>query len=142
MKAIETYLTFDGNCREAMTFYADALDAKLNIMPGSEMPGASESDKDRVLHALLAKGPVKLMASDTMSMTPFKLAPGNNFSISIDCEGPEEQDRYFSKLGAGGEIRMPLQDTFWGARFGMLTDKFGVQWMFNYDKPHAASPSL
>ena len=69
---------------------------------------------------------------------PMPYQPGNNFSLSLDCESAEEQDKLFNALGAGGSITMPLGDTFWGARFGMLLDKFGVAWMFNYDKGHSA----
>lgn len=134
MKSIDVYLTFDGNCREAMKFYAEALDAPVEMMTGGDMPGAAESDRERILHARIAKGSVRLMASDTMSMTPFQVKQGNNFSVSIDYAGPEEQDHIFAKLQAGGTVTMPLQDTFWGARFGMLTDQFGIQWMFNLDK--------
>ena len=136
MRSIDTYLTFDGNCREAMTFYAAALGAEAEIMDAAQGPCAPE-DAGRVLHARIIRGNLRLMASDTMSMTPFKLQPGNNFSLSLDCEHAEEQDEIFAKLADGGDILMPLQDTFWGARFGLLTDKFGIQWMFNWDKtPH------
>ena len=136
MRSLDTYLTFDGNCREAMTFYAAALDAEVQIMDADQGPCAPE-DAGRVLHARLEKGNVRLLASDTMSMTPYKVQAGNNFSLSLDCEGAEEQDAVFARLAEGGEVRMPLQDMFWGARFGMLTDKFGIQWMFNWDKtPH------
>ena len=136
MRSIDNYLTFNGNCREAMTFYASALNADVQIMDASQGPCAPE-DAGRVLHARITKGNVRLMASDTMSMTPYKLEPGNNFSLSLDCESAEEQDAVFAKLTDGGEVRMPLQDTFWGARFGLLTDKFGIQWMFNWDRtPH------
>ncbi len=136
MRSLNTYLTFDGNCREAMTFYATALDAPVDIMDASQGPCAPE-DAGRVLHARMVKGNLRLMASDTMSMTPYKLQPGNNFSLSLDCDDAEEQDTVFARLAEGGAVRMPLQDTFWGARFGMLTDRFGIQWMFNFDKtPH------
>ncbi len=133
MKSIDVYLMFDGNCREAMTFYADALGANVDIMSGDQAPGVPESDKDRVLHARIEIDGTRLMGSDTMSMTPFKLQQGNNFSVSLDCNTPDEQDLYFNNLKEGGEVTMPLQDTFWGAYFGMLTDPFGIQWMFSCD---------
>lgn len=137
MRSCDVYLTFDGNCREAMEFYAAALDAPLQLMDASGMPGAAEQDRSRVMHARIEKGTLRLMASDTMSMTPYTLQPGNNFSISLDCENEAEQDRAFDMLKQGGEVRMELQDTFWNARFGMLVDRFGIQWMFNLDRqPH------
>jgi PhnB protein len=132
MKEIVTYLTFNGNCREAMNFYTDALDAELNIMDGDRAPGVPPEFAERVLHARLHKGSCTLMASDSMLAKPATV--GNNFSVSIDCESEKEQDQLFAALGEGGTVTMPLQQTFWGARFGMLTDKFGVNWMFNFDQ--------
>jgi len=129
MKAIQTYLTFNGNCREAMNFYTDALDAELHLMEGEEAPGAPADFADRIMHARLHKGSAVLMASDSMVANPVTF--GSNFSVSIDCENTAEQDRYFAALSAGGKVTMPLADMFWGARFGMLTDKFGVNWMLN-----------
>ena len=78
------------------------------------------------------------MASDSLSGTAFNFYRGNNFAISLDCNTIAEQQRFFDALGAGGTVTMALQDTFWGARFGMITDKFGIAWMFNYDKPKDA----
>jgi PhnB protein len=134
MKDINAYLTFNGNCREAMTFYQKCLGAELFIMPFSEAPfEVPKEAKDRVLHAKITKGKAVLMASDSMPQQPFQ--PGTNFSVSIDCENNQEIESYFTALSEKGKITMPLQDAFWGARFGMLTDKFGINWMFNFDKP-------
>jgi PhnB protein len=134
MKEIITYLNFDGNCREAMKFYERCLGGELQLMPFSEVPGDLPKEaKDRIIHARLAKGSAVIMASDTMPGTHFQ--QGNNFSICLNCESLEETERFFSALGEKGKVTMPLQDTFWGARFGMLTDQFGVNWMFNFEKP-------
>ncbi len=135
MKAIVTYLNFDGNCREAMKFYQRCLGGELSIMPFSEAPGDFPKEaKDRVMHARVTKdGTTLLMASDTMPESNF--AQGTNFSISIDCQSAEETDRLFTAFSENGKITMPLQDAFWGARFGMLRDKFGINWMFNFEKP-------
>ena len=84
------------------------------------------------MHARLSRGAPILMASDT---PPGESLQGNNFSVSIDCESLDEMERYFKALSQGGQVRLPLGDMFWGARFGMLTDQFGIQWMFNYDLP-------
>ncbi len=138
MKSLDPYLMFDGNCREAMTYYADALHAHVDLMDASQGPCTPE-DAGRILHARLQKGNLRLMASDTMSSSGQRGRPviGDNFQLSLDCENPEEQDEVFAKLADGGSVRMALQDTFWGARFGMLTDKFGIEWMLNFDKtPH------
>jgi PhnB protein len=129
------YLNFDGNCRDAMKFYAKCLGAELMMMPFSEAPGDFPKEaKDRVMHSKLDKGgETLLMASDTAPGMPFK--PGTNFAVSVHCESQPEIDGVFGRFSEGGKVTMPLQDTFWGARFGMLTDRFGVNWMFNYEKP-------
>ncbi len=125
MREIHAYLTFEGNCRKAMQFYAKCLDGDLHLMVPPEA-------KDRIMHARLQKGPAVLMASDTMPGHPFQ--QGNNFSVVMNCEPAEEIERLFGSLGERGQVTMPLQNAFWGARFGMLTDRFGIQWMFNFEK--------
>jgi PhnB protein len=135
MKEFITYLNFDGNCRQAMEFYAKCLGAELEVMPFSSAPMDMPPEaKDKVLHSRLSKGAqVLLMASDCPPGTP--LQQGNNFAISINCESREEVDKLFSSLGEKGKVVMQTQDMFWGAYFGMTTDQFGVNWMFNYDTP-------
>ena len=134
MKEIITYLNFDGNTREAMKFYERCLGGELYIMPFSEAPGDFPKEaKDRIMHATLRNGSAVLMASDTMPGMPFK--QGNNFSICISPESLDETDRLFAALGEKGKVTMPLQETFWGARFGMVTDQFGINWMLNFEKP-------
>jgi PhnB protein len=139
MKQLNTYLTFDGNCRDAMTFYEKCLGGELHLMPFSDAQGQCDlpaDAKDRVMHACLSKGGVLLMASD--AMPGMALKEGNNFSINISCESRQEIEKLFAALGESGKITMPLQDTFWGAHFGMLTDRFGINWMFNYEYPKQA----
>jgi len=130
MKSINPYLNFDGETRDAMTFYAKCLDAELVIQSfrdsGMESPPGGE---DRTIHAMITKGNVVIMASDTMPGE--RLVKGNNVWINIDCTDTAEQDKLFAALGEGGTVVMPLADQFWGARFGMLNDKFGLGWMFN-----------
>jgi PhnB protein len=137
MKAFQVYLNFDGNCREAMTFYQRALDAELEIQSfGDVQMEGPPGSENRIMHARLSKGGNVVMASDTMPGMQF--TQGNNFHINIDCDSTEELERYFSALGDGGKVTMEPQDTFWGARFGMLVDRFGVGWMFNCElKKHA-----
>lgn len=135
MKGINTYLIFDGNCREAVKFYEKCLKADLLMMPFAEMPGDVPPEaKDRIMHAKLTRGEeVVIMASDNMPGMPFQ--QGNNFSVSINCEGKQEVDELIRALGDGGKVTMPAQETFWGAYFAMLTDKFGINWMLNHDLP-------
>ena len=134
MKEFNTYLNFDGNCKEAMSFYQKCLGAELQLMPFSQAPCDMPAEaKDRIMHARLTKGPAVIMASDTMPGMPFQ--QGNNFSINIACESVEEIEKYYAALGEKGKVIMPLQETFWAARFGMVTDQFGIGWMFNFEKP-------
>ncbi len=133
MKRTNTYLTFDGNCAQAMKFYQKCLGGQLQMLPFSEMPGeAPKSAKDRIMHAKLTNEGSIWMASDTMPGMPFK--QGNNFSISIECDSVQELDRLFAALSDGGKATMPPQQTFWAQRFGMLTDRFGVNWMLDVEK--------
>ena len=137
MRGIVTYLNFDGECKAAMEFYAKCLSADLMSMPFSEGPGDPAKIapvKDRVMHARLTQnGRPLLMASDIMPGMPYQ--PGNNFSVSIGCESKEEIQALFAALSQGGTVTMPLADQFWGAHFGMLRDKFGINWMLDYEYP-------
>jgi len=138
MKDVVTYLTFDGNCRQAMEFYAKCLDAELYLLPFSKAPAdlpniAADAVNDRIMHSTLSKGRRLLMASDTLPGTP--LQSGNNFSVFLYCESLEETERLFAALSEDGQVTMPLQDTFWNAHFGTLTDQFGIQWALNFELP-------
>jgi PhnB protein len=137
MKEVVIHLNFDGNCREAMEFYKKCFGAELYLMPFSEMrgdlPKQAQESKDRIVHASLTKGSRFLMAADTMPGMP--LQQGNNFTVSIQSESLQEIESLFAALGEKGKIVMPLQATFWTARFGMLTDQFGINWMFNFEPP-------
>ena len=134
MKGTITYLNFDGNCREAMTFYGRCLAGEPNFTPFSagppEVSAQAKNAPDRILHAELTSEPVVLMASDTLPGMDFQ--QGNNFSICLDCESQAEMDRVFTALGENGEVTMPLHDALWGGHFGMLTDQFGTSWMFSF----------
>ncbi|MCB0721420.1 MAG: VOC family protein [Ignavibacteriae bacterium] len=135
MYKIIPYLTFNGNCEEAMNFYKDALDGEIEAMMNFE--GAPmevpEDYKSKVMHSTLKAGDLTLMASDSMPGQPF--TAGNNISLSLNFDNEDDQKKTFDNLSAGGNVTMPLQDTFWGAKFGMCTDKFGINWMFNHDRP-------
>jgi PhnB protein len=134
--ASNSYLTFNGNCREAMTFYKSCLGGDLHIMnfEGTPMDVPAQA-KNLVLHANLINEGIHLMASDAMPDKPVII--GNNISLSLNCESKEQANTFYAKLSSGGKQTMPMQHTFWGAWFGMLTDQFGVNWMFNFDEPKA-----
>lgn len=136
MEAANVYLLFDGKCRDAISFYGSCFQSEPNFTRFSDGPpeiaDQAAAAPDRILHAELRSGPVVLMASDMMPGMPFY--QGNNFSISIACDSNEEMDRLFLDLGQNGTVTMPLQDAFWGARFGMLIDQFGISWMLSFRK--------
>jgi PhnB protein len=138
MKEVVTFLNFDGNCREAMEFYKKCFDAELFLLPYSEAPGdlpwVTEEAKDKIMHSTLTKGSLTiLMAADTISGRPFE--QGDSFSVTIQSESVQEIDALFTALGESGNVTMPLQETFWADRFGMLTDRYGIRWMLNLGKP-------
>jgi PhnB protein len=135
MTQINAYLTFKGNCSEAMNFYNECLDGKLVLLPVGESPIAQQCPaamQNQVMHASLTKGALMLMASDMLA--PGGLTVGNNVALSLNCSSEEEIYRFYNSLSAGGQIIDELKTQFWGALFGVFTDKFGIRWMLNYDK--------
>ena len=98
--------------------------------------GVTGKDKDRIMHVSLPVGSSTLMGSDTTQGSDGPLVVGTNFSISIAGENKEYCDRLFGKLIAAGEVKMPMQETFWGSYFGMCRDQFGINWMINFDMGH------
>lgn len=128
------YLTFNGTCREAMTFYQQCLGGELLVQTFAETPAAAQMSAEaqqNVMHARLTTADLVLMASDS-GLGP--AAKSDMVSLALDCQSPEEIRRLFSLLSVGGTITMDLQDTFWGATFGMFADQFGIDWMLNYDQ--------
>ena len=134
MKDMSTYLTFDGNCRQAMEFYKKCLGGELFFMPVGESPvEAPKEAKDRIMHASLKIGSISLLAADSWMNQP--LHTGNNFAICMVPESLQETKRLFAALSENGKVGMELQDTFWGAHFGMVVDQFGISWMLNFENP-------
>ncbi len=129
---LSPYLMFNGNCEEALNFYVKALNGKIeNLMRFEGTPAESMSeDKQKVMHATFQADGFMFMASDG-SQSP---AGNSQVHLSLNFNSAEEERKVFDALAEGGKVTMPLNDTFWGATFGMLTDKFGINWMFNYDK--------
>lgn len=137
MLQFNNYLTFGGNAREVMNFYKDCYGGDLHIMTVGESPMAAQCPagmQDQVMHSTLMKdGNLLLMASD-MIAPGAELKQGNNFAISVNCSSEEEINTLFKKVGEGGTVIDPLKTQFWGAIFGVLNDKYGTRWMFNYEK--------
>jgi len=135
MTKINSYLTFNGNCREAMTFYKDCIGGELDFQTIGSSPLAGkmpEQMKDCILHATLTNGGVIIMASDMVAEKG--LIKGNAVSLMLDCESEEEIKITYDKLADGGQATHPLEISFWGAFFGDLTDKYGNHWLLHYDK--------
>jgi PhnB protein len=132
IKQLNPYLNFDGNAAKAVAHYERALGAKVEtIQRFGDVPGNSPApeNKDRVIHALLRIGAGVIMISDTQPGMPF--TQGNNVHVVLDFDDPADMAEKFDALSAGGKVDMAIQDTFWGAKFGLLTDPYGVHWMFN-----------
>jgi PhnB protein len=142
MPKINVYLTFNGNCEEAFNFYKSVFGGEFPYLgrfkdmppqPGQSVP---QADANKIMHISLPIGnETILMGSDAGGDWGKNIQVGNNFSISLSADDKTQADNFFKKLLAGGTTKMPMADTFWGSYFGMLTDKFGINWMVSYDKP-------
>src|SRR5262245_22062068 len=126
IKALNPYLNFNGNGAEAIKLYETALGAKSNVQRMGDVPGMQvpAEQKDLVMHARLEIGAGVLMISD--GRPGDKVTAGDNVHVTLDFDDLDDMKRRFEALSAGGKVTMPMQDTFWGATFGMLTDRFGI----------------
>ena len=143
MATVNVYLTFDGNCKQAFEFYKSVFGGDFpfigffkDMPPQEGMPPMSAEDGDKVMHVSLPiSKETMLLGSDTGGEWSANFKQGNNFSVSINTDSTEEADRLFNGLSAGGQVTMPMANTFWGSYFGMFTDKFGMHWMVNINAP-------
>lgn len=140
MATTNTYLNFNGNCEEAFNFYKSVFGGEFNYigrfgeMPESDDYKVSEADKNKIMHVSLPIGSSILMGSDCGGDWAPVFKQGNNFSVSVTADSKEEANKLFNALSNGGQITMPLESTFWGDYFGMLTDKFGINWMMSFNE--------
>lgn len=140
MPELITYLTFNGNCGAAFDFYKSvfggdfAMLGRFGEMPPDPKKPMTEAEKNKVMHVSypIGEGSV-LMGSDTGGEMTAHFKQGNNISISINAHSKQEADKLFNGLSSGGTVTMPIAETFWGAYFGMFTDKFSINWMVNFD---------
>lgn len=140
MRSINPYLNFTGECEAAFNFYKSVFGgdfvqmSRYKDMPPAEDREAMDIDGDLIMHVSLpiSKESI-LMGSDAGGEWAKHTVTGNNVQLSLSVDSQEEADRIFSALGAGGLAKMPMEKTFWGSYFGMLTDKFGINWMISYD---------
>jgi|SRR5688572_17605625 PhnB protein len=137
MLGVKPYIAFTGNCEEAINFYKDKLGAEVLFMQRyGESPMAGKGPDEKIMHTSIKIGDSVIMACDNV----FEESPttvGNNISLAIGGNDVTAAEGMFEKLSEGGTVTMPMQETFWAERFGMLTDKFGINWMFNIDKPES-----
>ena len=145
MELINPHINISVNAKEAFNFYKSVFGGeftyigKFKDMPVDEnCPPPSEEEGNRIMHVSLpiSKETI-LMGSDSTSFSG-EVTFGNNFAVSINTDSKEEADKLFNGLSANGTIIMPMEKTFWGAYFGMFTDKFGINWMVNFDEVPAS----
>lgn len=146
MASTSTYLNFEGTTEQAFLFYKSVFGTEFtapiqrmgNAPPMPSAPPMTDEQKNLVMHVSLPiLGGHLLMGTDAVESMGHKLTVGNNFSLSLAPDSRAETERLFNALAAGGEVRMPLADMFWGAYWGSLVDKFGVGWMFNFEEKKA-----
>src|SRR6516162_5066711 len=134
---LNPYLTFDGQCEAAFKFYENVLGGKIEaMMTYGSSPMAEQTPADwrnKIMHARLTVGDKMLMASDA---PPDRREAMKGFSVTISLDDPERAERIFHALSEKGTVQMPIQQTFWAARFGMLVDQFGTPWMINCEQAH------
>jgi PhnB protein len=137
MARINPYLNFMGNTEDAFNFYKSVFGGEFIMLQRfKDTPEAGNvpaHEQDKIMHVALPIGNNILMATDALESMGHTIKPGNNMSISVDAASEAEAGSIFNALSEGGKVDVPLQKMFWGAHFGMLTDKFGIQWMVNYD---------
>ena len=137
MLGVKPYISFQGNCQEAVDFYVEAMGAEiLYTQHFGDSPMKGKAPDDAIMHCTMKIGDAHVMACDSMS-PEHQLTVGNNISLAIGTDDSPTADAMFAKMSDGGTVIMEMQETFWAERFGMLIDKFGINWMFNVEKPQS-----
>ncbi|NEQ19614.1 MAG: VOC family protein [Microcoleus sp. SIO2G3] len=132
---LNPYLMFNGQCKAALKFYEQCLGAKIEaMMTYGESPMAEQTppeSRNKIMHAHFTVNNQELMGADS---PPEQYEEPKGFSVLLGVDNPVEAERLFHALAENGTVRMPIQQTFWAARFGMLVDQFGIPWMINCDQ--------
>jgi PhnB protein len=131
---LNPYLNFDGQCEAAFKFYEKVLGGKIVFMTHGDSPMAEQVPaawRSKIMHATLHAGDAVLMGTDS---PPEHYRKPEGLYVSLSVSKPEDAERIFSALAEKGAVTMPIQKTFWSARFGMLVDRFGIPWMVNCDQ--------
>lgn len=140
MAAINPYLIFDGKCEQAFLFYKSVFGGEFNFMarfgdmPPMDGQTIDPKEADLVMHVSLPISKETVIMGSDCPSSQGPVNYGNNFSISVNTDGKEEADKIFNGLSAGGKVIQAMHQSFWGAYFGMFTDKFDVNWMVNFDE--------
>jgi len=139
MKAANITLAFNGNAEEAFNFYKSVFGGEfIHVQRMSDIPHppqeTAEGDRNKILHMALPVGHSVIAGMDVPSGRP-AVSFGSNFMVNLETESEAETKKIYDGLSQGAQISIPLDHQFWGAYFGMLTDKFGIQWMISYTKP-------
>lgn len=140
MEKFAPYLMFNGNCEEAVNFYKECFNGEIGLMGryGDSPMEVPESRKDKIVHVELKFWGVSILASDNMDSTESSKTDSSCVHLSLGFEDPLKMELTYEKLKQDGQATMPLKEQFWGDKFGMLTDKFGIKWMFNCPKKESA----
>src|SRR5689334_16189242 len=134
MLGVNPYITFKGNCRQAIDFYRNALNAEVVFTQTvGESPMSNMGPPENIMHCTMKVGDSIFMLSD--DPRPDAAGPGGNISMAIGLDDPGRAKQFFENLAQGGSVIMPIQKTYWAEAFGMLTDQFGIRWMINCEGP-------
>jgi len=146
MATINPYINFKGNTEEAFNFYKSVFGGEfarvmrykdVSQMEGCDGMQVAENDLEKIMHIALPVGNDDILMANDVLESMGKVSEINNFSLSVSADSKEDAERIFNGLAEGGKVEMPLNDTFWGAYFGMFEDKFGIRWMVSYDQNYA-----
>ena len=141
MAQVNAYMTFNGNCEDAFNFYKSVFGGEFKTisrfkdMPPMEGMTLPESAGNKIMHVSLPVSKETVLMGSDANPAFGDVPVGKNISMSVGADSKDEAGRIFQALADGGQITMPIADTFWNAYFGMLVDKYGIAWMINYDNP-------
>lgn len=140
MTTLNPYLTFKGNCEEVFNFYKSVFGGEFQFIgrygdaPETDRQNFAFESDEKIMHVSLPiSAQTILMGCDSTEAYGQATVFGNNITLSVNTDSKLEADRIFNGLSDGGQVKMPMGETFWGAYFGMLTDKFGIHWMINFE---------
>lgn len=139
---LSTHVAYNGNCEEAFNFYKSIFGGEFDtVQRNKDIPAEAASpvkagEEDKILHISLPIGKNSMLMGCDMPAAFGEATRSNSFNISISTDSEADTERIYNSLLAGGKVNMPLDKTFWGAYFGMVVDKYGVQWMISYDYGH------